>query len=167
VFCRRGVFAPGLLGGPYQHPVNKQELPVYLQIMWQSWAMHALSKIVWSQVFTLKGSKGESGGAVAGCRVSEGALKSAMQFRVLRDGEVRVTCSAVTSCSHLQHPSNQPHDKATPTCVIALVQTVHEGRAASLKRAKQAVDTVGKGTECGLLLDGWDGCQVSAICDDV
>lgn len=40
------------------------------------------------QVFTLKGSKGEAGGAVAGCRVSEGALKSAMQFRVLRNGEV-------------------------------------------------------------------------------
>jgi hypothetical protein len=44
-----------------------------------------------------------------------------------------------------------------------LVQVVHEGRAASLKRAKLAVDTVGKGTECGLLLDGWDGCQVVAV----
>ena len=38
-------------------------------------------------------------------------------------------------------------------------QVVHEGRAASLKRMKQAVDTVGRGTECGLLLDGFDGCQ--------
>lgn len=43
------------------------------------------------------------------------------------------------------------------------MQVVHEGRAASLKRAKLAVDTVGKGTECGLLLDGWDGCQVVAL----
>ena len=42
------------------------------------------------------------------------------------------------------------------------MQVVHEGRAASLKRAKLAVDTVGKGAECGLLLDGWDGCQVAA-----
>jgi hypothetical protein len=48
--------------------------------------------------------------------------------------------------------------------VLVLVQMVHEGRAASLKRAKQAVDTVGKGTECGLLLDGWDGCQVATEC---
>ena len=47
------------------------------------------------------------------------------------------------------------------------VQVVHEGRAASLKRAKLAVDTVGKGTECGLLLDGWDGCQVAALLDRV
>jgi hypothetical protein len=49
----------------------------------------------------------------------------------------------------------------------ASVQVVHEGRAASLKRAKLAVDTVGKGTECGLLLDGWDGCQVVALLDSV
>ena len=46
--------------------------------------------------------------------------------------------------------------------MFVFVQTVHEGRAASLQRAKQSVDTVGKGTECGLLLDGWDGCQVVA-----
>jgi len=43
------------------------------------------------------------------------------------------------------------------------VQVVHEGRAASLKRLKQVVDTVGKGTECGLLLDGWHGCQAGDI----
>lgn len=32
---------------------------------------------------------------------------------------------------------------------------VHEGRCASLKRHKLEVETVGKGTECGVLLDGF------------
>jgi len=41
------------------------------------------------QVFPIRGGKGEAASAVAGCRVSEGTLKAAMQFRVLRDGEVR------------------------------------------------------------------------------
>ena len=53
-----------------------------------TFALHALNMVCRWQVFPLKGSKGESGGAVAGCRVSDGTLKSAMQFRVLRDGEV-------------------------------------------------------------------------------
>lgn len=143
------------------------------------------------QVFNLRGSKGEAGGAVAGCRVSEGAMQSAMQFRVLRDGEVRLRCFLLSCravwhaaasdmpprgssrpylCSSwiaLEHTCECRHASFRPAELIQrrlmltiTVQVVHEGRAASLKRAKQAVDTVGKGAECGLLLDGWDGCQV-------
>lgn len=64
-------------------------------------ACHARpEQVCWSQVFPLKGSKGESGGAVAGCRVLEGTLKSAMQFRVLRDGEVHRRSGLLTvDCS--------------------------------------------------------------------
>jgi translation initiation factor IF-2 len=36
---------------------------------------------------------------------------------------------------------------------------VHTGRCSSLKRHKLEVETVGKGTECGVLLDGFDGVQ--------
>ena len=49
--------------------------------------------IAW-QVFQLKAGRGEAGGSVAGCRVSDGALKAAMQFRILRDGAVRAKSQA-------------------------------------------------------------------------
>ncbi|KAL4858773.1 Translation initiation factor IF-2 [Chlorella vulgaris] len=38
-------------------------------------------------------------------------------------------------------------------------EVVHTGRCSSLKRHKLEVETVGKGTECGVLLDGFDGVQ--------
>ncbi|KAL4428155.1 hypothetical protein ABPG75_002244 [Micractinium tetrahymenae] len=38
-------------------------------------------------------------------------------------------------------------------------EVVHTGACASLKRHKLEVETVGKGTECGVLLEGFDGVQ--------
>jgi translation initiation factor IF-2 len=38
-------------------------------------------------------------------------------------------------------------------------EAVHTGACASLKRHKLEVETVGKGTECGILLEGFDGMQ--------
>ena len=38
-------------------------------------------------------------------------------------------------------------------------EAVHTGACASLKRHKLEVETVGKGTECGVLLEGFDGMQ--------
>lgn len=37
-------------------------------------------------------------------------------------------------------------------CGLGVAQMVHEGKCDSLKRLKQAVDVVGKGTECGIML---------------
>ena len=77
------------------------------------------------QVFPLKGSKGESGGAVAGCRVSEGTLKSAMQFRVLRDGEVSthtIDCQRSTARRPLIH------------CLCATVRCSYAATLASCPR---------------------------------
>lgn len=36
---------------------------------------------------------------------------------------------------------------------------IHTGRCSSLKRHKLEVETVGKGTECGVLLEGFGGVQ--------
>lgn len=38
-------------------------------------------------------------------------------------------------------------------------EVVHTGTCASLKRHKLEVEAVGKGTECGVLLEGFDGVQ--------
>ena len=38
-------------------------------------------------------------------------------------------------------------------------EAVHSGRASSIKRHKLEVDTVGKGTECGVLLEGFSDMQ--------
>ena len=43
-----------------------------------------------------------------------------------------------------------------PEGAIAMVFQVHEGPCASLKRQKLDVERVGKGSECGVLLDGFD-----------
>lgn len=65
------------------------------------------------QVFDTK----KQAAAVAGCRVSEGSIQHALQWRVMRG------------------------DKA-----------VHQGPCESVKRHKLAVQQVGKGTECGVML---------------
>ena len=67
---------------------------------------------------------GGGASAVAGVRVTEGALAMGETFRVLRGGE-----------------------------------TVFEGSVSSLRRHKLAVDRVGRGTECGVLLDGFQEFQ--------
>jgi translation initiation factor IF-2 len=71
---------------------------------------------------------------VAGCRVTDGSIRGALRYRVLRGGEV-----------------------------------VHEGRCNSLRRHKLEVDAVGKGTECGVGLLGFDGFRLGDVlqCVDV
>ncbi len=68
--------------------------------------------------------RGSQESLVAGCRVTEGSLRSEQRFKVLRSGEV-----------------------------------VFEGPVTSLKRHKLEVDSVGRGTECGVLLDGFNDMQ--------
>lgn len=48
-------------------------------------------------------------------------------------------------------------------------EPVFEGTCASLKRHKLDVETVGKGTECGLGLEGFDGFKLGDVlqCIDV
>lgn len=48
-------------------------------------------------------------------------------------------------------------------------EVVHSGRCSSLKRHKLDVETVGKGTECGVGLDGFDGFMLGDViqCVDV
>lgn len=41
--------------------------------------------------------------------------------------------------------------------LLSLSAQVHEGPCASIKRHKQDVERVGKGTECGVLLEGFAG----------
>lgn len=43
--------------------------------------------------------------------------------------------------------------------VHGLATQVHEGPCANIKRHKLDVDRVGKGTECGVLLEGFAGFQ--------
>lgn len=71
---------------------------------------------------------------VAGCRVTDGSIRSALRYRVLRGGEV-----------------------------------VFQGPCASLRRHKLDVETVGKGTECGVGLEGFDGFKLGDVlqCVDV
>lgn len=40
------------------------------------------------QTFPLKGARGKDAGVVAGCRVTDGAIKGSLRYRVLRGGEV-------------------------------------------------------------------------------
>jgi translation initiation factor IF-2 len=72
-------------------------------------------------LFKVPGKKGSSSRLVAGCRVSDGTMKSGMKVEVIRSGEV-----------------------------------VYTGQIDSLRRHKLDVETVGKGTECGLSLDGFE-----------
>ena len=72
-------------------------------------------------LFKVPGKRGNSSRLVAGCRVSDGTMKSGMKVEVIRSGEV-----------------------------------VFTGQIDSLRRHKLDVDTVGKGTECGLSLDGFE-----------
>ncbi|KAK2078152.1 hypothetical protein QBZ16_004020 [Prototheca wickerhamii] len=43
--------------------------------------------------------------------------------------------------------------------VLRAGRLVHEGRCLSLRRLKQTVDAVGRGTECGVVLEGFDDFQ--------
>ena len=85
------------------------------------------------QVFELKGKQPS---AVAGCRVTDGNVQQALQWRVMRGGE-----------------------------------PVYDGKCGCIKRHKLEVERVGKGTECGVTLQGFAdfldlccGIVVSTFC---
>lgn len=60
------------------------------------------------QVFPIKGKRGVDAGAVAGCRVTDGHIKTSGTFRILRSGEVH---SRIFIYISLHHPV--PH---SPCC---------------------------------------------------
>lgn len=61
------------------------------------------------------------------------------------------------------NPATVLHSPWPPSVCHAFLccsgEVIHSGRCASLKRHKLEVETVGKGTECGVLLEGFDGVQ--------
>lgn len=76
-------------------------------------------------LFKVPGRKGQDSKHVAGCRVTDGSIKSGLKVEVVRSGEV-----------------------------------VHVGEINTLRRHKLDVEVVGKGTECGVSVVGFENFMV-------
>lgn len=89
------------------------------------------------QVFALKGSKGEAGPTVAGCRVSDGTLRADMRYRIVRDGEVRASLLSHSQTPLPRSPSRPFHTHPVANLLDLPIYHRQEMHTGSLKISRQ------------------------------